>query len=99
MDFFYRDRPWFAGQYVKKIKPKFDLDSDIALYFTAVLNTLKPMLLSWLVRDIDTVFLSQKILLPVNAKKEIDFDFIKKYEKDLESKRIKQIAEFLKNYN
>lgn len=95
MDFFYRDREWYSGQFVRKIVPKFDIENEIAIYFTAILNSLKPILLSWLVRDVDRIFLSLKVKLPININGEIDFEYIKKYVNILQKNRISQISSFI----
>lgn len=95
MDFFYRDREWYAGQFVRKIVPKFDITDEIATYFTAVLNSLKPILLSWLVRDVDRIFLSMKVKLPINQKGEIDFEYITRYVHVLQKNRMTQISSFI----
>ncbi|WQY26601.1 restriction endonuclease subunit S [Helicobacter pylori] len=69
MDFFYRKKSWYAGQFMRKITPKTEIknkiDSHIAHYFTTLLNALKRPLLSVLVRDIDKTFREQKIQLPL----------------------------------
>ncbi|MGL2536054.1 restriction endonuclease subunit S [Helicobacter pylori] len=86
MDFFYRKKSWYAGQFMRKITPKTEIKNKInsrtAHYFTTLLNALKRPLLSVLVRDIDKTFREQKIQLPLkptaNAQtlKDIDFDFM-----------------------
>ncbi|EPZ70827.1 type I restriction modification protein [Helicobacter pylori UM038] len=86
MDFFYRKKSWYAGQFMRKITPKTEIENKINLriahYFTTLLNALKRPLLSVLVRDIDKTFREQKIQLPLKptAKtqtlKDIDFNFM-----------------------
>ncbi|GAA8835977.1 restriction endonuclease subunit S [Helicobacter pylori] len=86
MDFFYRKKSWYAGQFMRKITPKTEIKNKINLriahYFTTLLNALKRPLLSVLVRDIDKTFREQKIQLPLKptAKtqtlKDIDFNFM-----------------------
>ncbi len=49
MDFFYRKKRWYAGQFVRKIVPKIELTPKVVPFFTAVLNRQKPILLSVLV--------------------------------------------------
>ncbi|GAA7116513.1 type I restriction modification protein [Helicobacter pylori] len=87
MDFFYRKKPWYAGQFMRKITPKTEIENKINLhiahYFTTLLNSLKRPLLSVLVRDIDKTFRDQKIQLPLkptaNAQtlEDIDFPFMR----------------------
>ncbi len=86
IDFFYRKKSWYAGQFMRKITPKTEIEnkinSRIAHYFTTLLNALKRPLLSVLVRDIDKTFREQKIQLPLKptAKTQsldgIDFHFM-----------------------
>ncbi|MGN8434358.1 restriction endonuclease subunit S [Helicobacter pylori] len=87
MDFFYRKKSWYAGQFMRKITPKAEIKNKInsrtAHYFTTLLNALKRPLLSVLVRDIDKTFREQKIQLPLkptaNAQtlENIDFNFMR----------------------
>lgn len=84
MDFFYRQKPWYAGQFVRKIIPKIELTEKSILFFTALLNKLKKRLLSVLVRDVDNMFLTSIINLPVKNNK-VDFSFIDKFIAELEA--------------
>ncbi|GAA8683510.1 hypothetical protein HpDR81_07750 [Helicobacter pylori] len=86
MDFFYRKKSWYAGQFMRKITPKAEIKNKInsrtAHYFTTLLNALKRPLLSVLVRDIDKTFREQKIQLPLKPTAntqtfdDIDFHFM-----------------------
>ncbi|GAA9484548.1 restriction endonuclease subunit S [Helicobacter pylori] len=87
MDFFYRKKSWYAGQFMRKITPKTEIENKINLhiahYFTTLLNSLKRPLLSVLVRDIDKTFRDQKIQLPLKPTAntqtldDIDFPFMR----------------------
>ncbi len=106
MDFFYRKKSWYAGQFMRKITPKTEIknkiNSHIAHYFTTLLNALKRPLLSVLVRDIDKTFREQKIQLPLkptaNAQtlEDIDFDFMEKFIAELEQCRLAELQAYLK---
>ena len=67
MDFFYRRKPWYAGQFVRKIIPKIELSEK-----------------SVLVRDVDNMFLTSIVSLPIRNK-EIDFSFIDNFIAELEA--------------
>ena len=41
MDFFYRKKPWYAGQFVRKIIPKIEISEKASHFFTAILNKQK----------------------------------------------------------
>ncbi|WP_257616559.1 restriction endonuclease subunit S, partial [Helicobacter pylori] len=106
MDFFYRKKSWYAGQFMRKITPKAEIKNKInshtAHYFTTLLNALKRPLLSVLVRDIDKTFREQKIQLPLKptAKtqtlEDIDFDFMEKFIAELEQCRLAELQAYLK---
>ncbi len=94
MDFFYRKRKWYAGQFVRKIIPKFNVTEKIAPFISVVLNRLKPVLLRVLVRDVDKVFKNQMIFLPVKNN-QIDFDFMEKFVSELEAERLEELEAYL----
>jgi len=94
MDFFYREKPWYAGQFVRKVVPKINLGKSAVLFFTVLLNKQKKNLLSGLVRDVDKAFLSAKIQLPIKNG-EINFDFMEKFIAELEAERIAELEAYL----
>lgn len=94
MDFFYRKKPWYAGQFVRKITPKIAIKESSILFISTLLNKQKPRLLSVLVRDVDKVFLSTKIQLPT-YNGEIDFDFMESFINVLEAQRITELSAHL----
>lgn len=103
MDFFYRRKPWYAGQFIRKIIPKFEITEGSVLFFTTLLNMQKPKLLSVLVRDVDKTFLNIVIRIPVLENGKIDFDFISSFIVELEAQRIVELEAYLtvaglKNY-
>lgn len=84
MDFFYRIKPWYAGQFVKKIIPKIEMTPKVTMYFTVVLNKQKEKLLSVLVRNVDEVFNSACVELQfLNGK--INFSYMEKFIEELEA--------------
>ena len=94
MDFFYRKKPWYAGQFVRRITPKIAIRESSILFFTTLLNKQKPRFLSVLVRDVDKVFLSTKIKLPTHNF-EIDFDFMESFVAELEAQRVAELSAYL----
>lgn len=94
MDFFYRRKRWYAGQFVRKIIPKFDLTESSILFFSTILNQQKKVLLSVLVRNVDETFNNLQIQLPLKENalafsnpcdniKNIDFDFMESFIREL----------------
>ncbi|WP_414600083.1 restriction endonuclease subunit S [Helicobacter pylori] len=104
MDFFYRKKSWYAGQFMRKITPKTEIENNInsriAHYFTTLLNALKRPLLSVLVRDIDKTFREQKIQLPLKPTANtqtldgIDFHFMHTLINALMKQTIQGVAEY-----
>lgn len=90
MDFFYRNKPWYAGQFVRKIIPKIAIPTSAVLYFSTLLNKQKQRLLSVLVRNVDKTFCETVVELPVRNK-QIDFDFIKCFTSELEKRHIAKL--------
>ena len=95
MDFFYRKKPWYAGQFVRKIISKIELSKNSILYFTVLFNKQKQNLLSGLVRDVDKAFLTAKVSLPT-MKSKIAFDFIEKFLATLNTERLATLNAYLK---
>ena len=81
MTIFYREKEWYAGQFMRKIVAKFPINQYIGLFFETDLSGLSPRLLSGLVRDVDKIFLSSTINLPVDKQWNIDFEWIEKFVK------------------
>jgi hypothetical protein len=96
--FFYRNRPWYAGQFVRKIVPKIQIPKNAINFFTSVLNNQKKNLLSVLVRNVDNAFLKSKIQLPTQNGK-IDFEFMESFVSELEAERIAKLEEYLQENN
>ncbi|MCT7686398.1 restriction endonuclease subunit S [Lactobacillus crispatus] len=101
MTFFYRERSWYAGQFVRKIIPKFKLNTKIALYFNTIFSRLSKVLLSVLVRHVDNVFRDSKVRLPVtdadeidfNYMEQIDFNYMEQYIAELEQQRLAELEQ------
>lgn len=96
MTFFYRERPWYAGQFVRKIVPKFKANRLIMLYMLTWLRSFSPKLLSVLVRDVDKTFNDLSIKLPVVAKtNQIDWKYIENQMEVFEHNRMEILANYL----
>ena len=67
MDFFYRRKPWYAGQFVRKIIPKIEIKGSAVLFFSTLLNKQKPKLLSVLM--LTRFFVQQKSNFPLGTAK------------------------------
>lgn len=94
MDFFYRKKQWYAGQFVRKVIPLFNLKSNAIPFFTTVLNSLKPNLLNVLIRDVDNTFLNSEIKLPTKNN-QIDFEFMESFVAEIEAQRVAELDAYL----
>ena len=96
MDFFYRRKPWYAGQFVRKILPKFEISSEsVILFFSTLLNGLKRKLLTVLVRDVDETFLNSTIQVPIKDNGDVNWEFITEFVAELEAQRIAELKAYL----
>lgn len=96
MDFFYRKKPWYAGQFVRKVLPKFEVSESAILFFSTLLNGLKRKLLTVLVRDVDKTFLNSTIQVPTTDNGDIDFGFIAEFVAELEAQRVAELETYLR---
>lgn len=85
MDFFYRRKPWYAGQFVRKVLPKFEVTESAMMFFSTLLNGLKRKLLTVLVRDVDETFLNSTVQVPITDNGDTDFGFIAEFVAELET--------------
>lgn len=75
-----RNRPWYAGQFVKVVSCRDqNVDDDAKRYLSTVLNACSPKLRSVLVRDVESVFNDLMLKLPLNAKGEVDYCWMSNY--------------------
>ena len=95
MDFFYRNKPWYAGQFVKKIIPKISIPQKCVLFFSTILNKQKTILLQVLVRNVDETFKNICVKFPLDTKGKIDFDFIESFIAELEAERLAELSAYL----
>lgn len=102
MDFFYREKSWYAGQFVRKIIPKIKMKNRYIInFFSTLLNQQKSNLLSVLVRDVDDVFKKLKVFLPIKPSsnldklKQIDFEFMEHFISTIENERLAQLNKHL----
>ena len=88
MDFFYRSRDWYAGQFVRKIIPQIDISIKSVPFFSALLNKNKAILLNVLVRNVDKAFENIDVQLPETSNGQIDFKFIESFVEIVEIRQV-----------
>lgn len=96
MTFFWRERKWYAGQFMRIVKPLHSEIIECWEYFETIFSGITKLLKTVLVRDVDTVFLDQKFEAPILIDKSGNpvLDESKKYH----SKGFIPNWEFIKEY-
>lgn len=94
MDFFYRSKPWYAGQFVRKIISKIKVSEGAIPFLTTILNQHKTDLLAVLVRNVDKTFRETMVQLPTKDG-QIDFDFMESFIAELEARYIAELEVYL----
>lgn len=94
MDFFYRKKPWYAGQFIRIISSKINIPLRAIPFITTILNLQKKVLLSVLVRNVDKTFNELMVNLPTKNG-EIDFEFMESFVAELEAQRVAELEAYL----
>lgn len=94
MNFFYRTKPWYAGQFVRKITPRNSISELVCCYFTAVLNKQKKLLHSVLVRDVDKTFRSSVVMLPVTSSGSPDYAFMESFVRAVQKIVVRDVVKY-----
>lgn len=95
--FFYRQKKWYAGQFVKIVECIDDVPEEAKIYLETVLNGLTPKLSPYIVRDIENVFLNSDLLLPVTEMDEVDYKWMARYIKKGNSILDSEILNWISN--
>lgn len=93
--FFYRQREWYAGQFIYIVNCIDEISENAKLYLQTVLNGLTPKLDAYLVRDIKRIFLDSDLLLPITEDGNIDYDWMELYIKEGKEILKKQISNWM----
>lgn len=93
---FYQEKPYFTGDKIKVLKPKFsEFNKQNAQFFIVAMH--KPFSnFSWGTSSFNVeIIKNQKIVLPTKNGN-IDFDFIESFIAELEAERVTELATYLK---
>ena len=92
---FYQEKPYFTGDKIKVLKPKFGrFNKNNAQFFLVAMR--KPFeLFSWGTSSYNVeIIKKQRIVLPVKDDK-IDFDFMESFVAELEAQRVAELSAYL----
>lgn len=84
MTFFWREKDWYAGQFIRIVRPVVDEITSCWEYFETILSGISRLLRTILVRDVDDTFMKQVISLPIVVDKDNNpvVDKTKKFSED-----------------
>ena len=92
---FYQEKPYFTGDKIKVLRPKFSgFNKNNAQFFLVAMR--KPFeLFSWGTSSYNVeIIKNQKIVLPIKDG-EIDFDFMESFVAELEAQRVAELSAYL----
>jgi hypothetical protein len=98
MDFFYREKSWYAGQFVRIIIPKIKIPQKATTFFTTLLNRQTTVLLHFKdgISQVNNAFRNIVIQLPITSEGEIDFDFMETFIENLEKEYLTVLTTYVK---
>ncbi len=93
---FYQEKPYFTGDKIKILKPKLErFGKDNAQFFLVTMRRSFSNF-GWGTSSFSIeVIENQTITLPVTDNKEIDFDFMESFIRELEEERIRELSAYL----
>ena len=94
---FYQEKPYFTGDKIKILKPKYSRFGKANALFFITEMTKSFSNFSWgsTSFSVDTIS-DQKVSLPITPENKIDFDFMEAFIRELEEERIRELAAYLK---
>lgn len=94
---FYQEKPYFTGDKIKILKPKYSRFGKANALFFITEMTKSFSNFSWgsTSFSVDTIS-DQQVSLPVTPENKIDFDFMEAFIRELEEERIRELAAYLK---
>lgn len=94
---FYQEKPYFTGDKIKILKPKYSRFGKANALFFITEMTKSFSNFSWgsTSFSVDTIS-NQQVSLPITPENKIDFDFMEAFIRELEEERIRELAAYLK---
>lgn len=95
MNFQWHEGPWYCGQFVRRIVPKYDFSRNVMLYFLSVLQKNSVLFDPQAIKRVDGIFDSLRVDLPVTSDGQLDVQYMEQYIKRIEAQYIKRIEAYL----
>lgn len=98
MTFFYRPRKWYAGQFIRKVIPKFKMNKYLVIYFQSLFDKVSVLLNAEIVSNVDDKFLNMKVKLPFKDN-QLDLEYIKNFVIKTESDQLSRLDSIINQLN
>lgn len=95
MSLFYQSKPWYNGQFVRKITPIKNYNSKELMFLQAHLQKLTNLFDPQAIRKVDDVFNKASFTLPVTSSGAPDWQFMEDYITAIEKLKVLKIKQFL----
>ena len=95
MNFQWHAEPWYCGQFVRRIVPKYDFSRNVMLYFLSVLQKNSVLFDPQAIKRVDGIFNSLRVDLPVTSDGQLDVQYMEQYIKRVEAVYIKRVEAYL----
>ena len=95
MSLFYQSKPWYNGQFVRKITPTKNYNSKELMFLQAHLQKLTNLFDPQAIRKVDDVFNKASFTLPVTSSGTPDWQFMEDYITAIEKLKVLKIKQFL----
>ena len=95
MSLFYQSKPWYNGQFVRKITPTKNYNSKELMFLQTHLQKLTNLFDPQAIRKVDDVFNKASFTLPVTSLGTPDWQFMEDYITAIEKLKVLKIKQFL----
>ena len=95
MSLFYQSKPWYNGQFVRKITPIKNYNSKELMFLQTHLQKLTNLFDPQAIRKVDDIFNKASFTLPVTASGTPDWQFMEDYITAIEKLKVLKIKQFL----
>lgn len=95
MKVFLQEKPWYAGQFVRLIKPKYNFNKETLLYFQVLINCIAKTFDPQAIKKVDELFNTAKIKVPVTPTGELDTAYMASYVQKIEASYVQKIEAYL----
>ena len=94
---FYQNENFSASDHVEILKPKFDLDKNLAIFLCAIINkNIEIYGYSYTKKRSQTAIKKEKIYLPIDKFKKLNFDLMSNFIKEIQKSHTQKLINYYK---